>query len=76
MQPSDFTYRRAYDLPKGRRVTFALDAASEALHVDWNCPVPDGKLMRKLWPHYFAARHDFLSHATSDLGINVIVVDL
>ena len=32
--------------------------------------------MRKLWPHYFAARHDFLSHAMSDLGINVIVVDL
>lgn len=69
---SPFVYRKTYCLPKGRRVSFCLDAASSKMICEWHPNVPTGKLLNKIMPEYLAARHDFFS----GLGVSVLVVDL
>jgi hypothetical protein len=68
---SPFAYCKTYSLPKGRTIKFRFDATSGEAHCEWSPDIPKGKILRKLWPHYFAARHDFFS----GLGGTVVVIE-
>lgn len=68
---STFAYRKEYVLLKCRKVEFALDAVSRRIDCLWTPDVPTGKMLRKVWPAYIAARHDFLS----GLGEPIVVID-
>lgn len=66
-----FAYRKAYQLPKGRKIEFCLDAVTRRVDCEWEPALPTGKLLRKIWPAYLAARHDFFA----GLGETVLVID-
>ncbi len=67
-----FAYRKAFQLPKGRKIEFCFDAATRSIDCEWEPAVPTGKLLRKIWPAYLAARHDFFA----GLGETMLVIDL
>ncbi len=67
-----FAYRKTYQLSKGRKIEFCLDAISRRVDCEWEPALPTGKLLRKIWPTYVAARHDFFA----GLGETVLVIDL
>lgn len=67
-----FAYRKTYRLPKGRKIEFCFEAATQCVDCEWEPAVPTGKLLGKIWPAYLAARHDFFA----GLGGTVLVVDL
>ena len=69
MTGASFAYRRAYLLPAGYSVEFALDGPS--LKAEWLPDFPRGKIARKLLPHYQHARNNFLA----SLGVNVLVIE-
>lgn len=69
---SPFAYSKTYCLPKGITIKFQLDATMGRANCEWSPEIPTGKLLRKLWPHYSAARHDFFS----GLAATVLVIDL
>lgn len=67
-----FIYRKAYQLPRGWKIEFCLDASTRRLDCEWEPAVPSGKLLRKIWSAYLAARRDFFA----GLGETVLVIDL
>ena len=69
MTGASFAYRRAYPLPAGFTVEFALDGPS--LIAEWLPDLPRGKIARKLLPHYQHARNNFLA----SLGVGVLVIE-
>ena len=69
MTGASFAYRRAYLLPAGYSVEFALDGPS--LTAEWSPRVPKRAVRGKLLPHYQHARNNFLA----SLGVNVLVIE-
>lgn len=67
-----FAYRKAYQMPKGRKIEFCLDAVSRCVDCEWEPAVPTGKLLCRIWPAYVVARQDFFA----GLGETVLVIDL
>ena len=64
-----FAYRRAYPLPAGFTVEFALDGPR--LTAEWSPRVPKRAVRGKLLRSYRAARNDFLA----SLGVGVLVIE-
>ncbi len=67
-----FAYRKTFQLPKGRKIEFCFDAATRRVNCEWEPAVPTGKLLRKIWPAYRAARDDFFV----GLDVGVVVLEL
>lgn len=65
-----FAYRKAYPLPGGVTVSFALNDG--LLECEWSPALPTGKRAKKLLPHYRNARNEFLA----SLGMNTLVLEL
>ena len=65
----DYAYRRAYPLPAGFTVEFALSGAR--LTAEWSPRVPKRAARGKLLRAYRAARNDFLA----SLGVGVLVIE-
>ena len=64
-----FAYRRAYPMPAGYTLEFAL--AGPRLTAEWSPRVPKRAVRGKLLRAYRAARHDFLA----SLGVGVLVIE-
>lgn len=69
MMAQDYAYRRAYSLPAGFTVEFALDGSY--LAAEWSPRVPKRAIRGKLLRAYRAARNDFLA----SLGVGVLVIE-
>ena len=67
---SAFAYRRAYPLPAGFTVEFALSGAR--LIAEWSPGLPKRAVRGKLLRSYRAARNNFLA----SLGVPMLVIDL
>lgn len=67
-----FGYRKTYFLPEKLQISFDLDAGNRQVICKWFPDVPNGKLMRKVWPAYITARDDFFK----GLGVSIAVLDL
>lgn len=69
---NSFVYRKTYFLPQKLQISFHLDAGNRQVICKWFPDVPNGKLMRKVWPAYVTARDDFFA----GLGVSIAVLDL
>ena len=67
-----FFYSKTYLLPEKLQISFCLDAGNRQIICKWFPDVPNGKLMRKVWPAYITARDDFFI----GLGVSIAVLDL